>query len=157
MNAGAATTSTGLTALIVDDEAANLGILVDVLSRAGFRVLVAEDGEAAIDICGRVVADVVFLDVGLPGIDGFATCRKLRALRPTLPILFLTAHDQTADRVRGYAAGGDDWITKPFRAEELLARGRAYATASALRRRVAQAAALLEKGDVDGARAVLQA
>lgn len=146
---------TPLTALIVDDEPANLSILVDVLGRAGFRVHVAEDGEAAVAICGRIDADVVFLDVALPGIDGFETCRRLRAVQHGLPILFVTAHDQTADRVRGYAAGGDDWITKPFRAEELLARGRAYATVSALRRRARQAAALLDKGDVGGARALL--
>ncbi len=149
--------STPLTALVVDDHPENLGVLLDVLSRAGFRVLVAEDGEAALETCECVRLDVIFLDVSLPGIDGFETCRRLLA-NPRVkdvPVLFVTAHDQTADRLRAFAAGGVDYVTKPFRADELLSRARVYATMTSLRRRMRLAHQLLEQSDIAGALALL--
>src|SRR5688500_12080317 len=126
--AAASATGAAYTALIVDDQPENLGVLVDVLARAGFRVLVAEDGEAALETTARVQPDVIFLDVTLPGVDGFEVCRRLRANESTreVPVLFVTAHEQTADRVRGFAAGGVDYVTKPVRADEVLSRARAY-------------------------------
>lgn len=125
------------TALIVDDKPQNLGVLVDVLSRAGFRVLVAEDGAAAIEQAPRAAPDVILLDIMMPGLDGYETARRLRTLRTTaeVPILFVTALDQTVDRVRALAAGGVDFITKPFRADEVLARVATHAELCALRRR----------------------
>ncbi|HEY4222286.1 MAG TPA: response regulator [Myxococcota bacterium] len=152
------TTSTStLTALVVDDKPESLSVLVEVLSRSGFRVLVAEDGEAALETVVPAQPDVIFLDINLPGIDGFETARRLRASDASqeIPILFVTALDRTADRVRGFAAGGVDYVTKPFRADEVLSRARAYAEVTSLRRRVKRARALLEENDVAAAKALL--
>jgi DNA-binding response OmpR family regulator len=133
-------TSLKRTALIVDDKPQNLGILVDVLSRAGFRVLVAEDGAAALEQAPRAAPDVILLDIMMPGLDGYETARRLRTLPTTadVPILFVTALDQTVDRVRALAAGGVDFVTKPFRADEVLARVVSHAELCALRRRHAR-------------------
>ncbi len=151
----AAANKAPLTALIVDDRPDNLDVLVEVLGRAGFRVLVAEDGEDALSTAARVDPDVILLDVVLPGIDGFETCRRLRRTHGDVPILFVTALEESADRIRGFAAGGDDYVTKPFRADEILSRARTYAAVRSLRRRMRQARAALDRDDVAAAKALL--
>ncbi len=128
------------TALIVDNEPENLAILVDVLSRAGLQVLVAEDGAAAIELARSAAPDVILLDVMMPGLDGYQTAAQLRHLDRTrdVPILFVTALDGSADRVRAFAAGGVGFVNKPFRADEALARVLVHAELCVARRRVSQ-------------------
>jgi len=116
--------------LVVDDTAANIGFLLDTLSKAGYRVRVAPDGESALEQLQYSPPDLVLLDVMMPGIDGFETCRRLRQL-PNLqkiPVIFMTALSDAQDKVRAFAAGADDYVTKPFQYEEVLARVRVHLT-----------------------------
>ncbi|BAY50525.1 putative histidine kinase (plasmid) [Scytonema sp. HK-05] len=110
--------------LIVDDTPASLGILFEFFSDSGFRVLVAENGESALNKVKYALPDLILLDVLMPGIDGFETCRRLRASPPTqdIPVIFMTALSETVDKVRGLSFGAVDYITKPVDAEEVLAR-----------------------------------
>ena len=108
--------------LVVEDEVPAAAYLRRGLSEEGFAVdVAATDAEAneAVDI---YVYDVILLDVMLPGTDGFTLCRRWRTAGLTTPLLFLTARDDIADRVRGLDLGGDDYLVKPFAFEELLAR-----------------------------------
>src|SRR6184192_3118376 len=91
----------------------------------GYRVETAADGGEALSAVERSVPDLLVLDVAMPGVDGLAVCRRLRRRGLALPILLLTARDAVADRVAGLDAGADDYLVKPFAAEELLARARA--------------------------------
>ncbi len=108
--------------LVVDDEE-NIAYLVSsALRLADLEVRTAATGEEALAACTPTSPDVVVLDVMLPDLDGFEVLRRLRARGVTAPVLFLTARTDTADRVRGLTSGGDDYITKPFALEELVAR-----------------------------------
>ncbi len=108
--------------LVVDDEE-NISYLVSsALRLADLDVSTAATGEEALAACTPTSPDVVVLDVMLPDLDGFEVLRRLRAKGVTAPVLFLTARTDTADRVRGLTSGGDDYITKPFALEELVAR-----------------------------------
>ncbi|MFZ2278573.1 MAG: response regulator, partial [Prosthecobacter sp.] len=91
------------------------------LSEAGHSCIWREKGGAALIALGTESFDAVILDVGLPDMDGFAVVEQMRARGFGLPVLFLTARDNVTDRVRGLKAGGDDYVTKPFAMEELLA------------------------------------
>jgi signal transduction histidine kinase/DNA-binding response OmpR family regulator len=124
----ASTTLAGATILLVDDNVANLGVLTQLLTVHGVRVLVAQQGESGIQIAQRAQPDLILLDVQLPGLDGFAICRRLQAETSTaaIPVLFMTARIEAADKLKGFAAGGVDYITKPFQEEEVLARVRAH-------------------------------
>lgn len=110
--------------LIVDDIPTNLEMLFDVLADAGFTVLVAEDGESAIARAAYGPPDIILLDVLMPGIDGFETCRRLKANESTkdIPVIFMTALAETVDKVKGLNLGAVDYITKPLQHEEVLAR-----------------------------------
>ena len=110
--------------LIVDDTPTNLEILFDFLADSGFTVLVAEDGESAIARAEYAPPDLILLDVLMPGIDGFETCRRLQANDSTkdIPIIFMTALSETVDKVKGLSLGAVDYITKPLQHEEVLAR-----------------------------------
>ena len=114
--------------LLVDDTPANLGVLFEHLDEHGYRVLVAEDGEEAVDLAERVHLDVILLDVMMPGMDGFETCQKLKASPAArdIPVIFMTALTDTRDKVRGFRAGAVDYVTKPFQHEEVLARVRTH-------------------------------
>lgn len=108
--------------LVVDDEE-NIAYLVSsALRLADLEVSTAATGEEALAACATAAPDCVVLDVMLPDLDGFEVLRRLRARGVTTPVLFLTARTDTADRVRGLTAGGDDYIVKPFALEELVAR-----------------------------------
>ncbi|MBD0265158.1 MAG: response regulator, partial [Tolypothrix sp. Co-bin9] len=102
--------------LIVDDNPTNLKLLFDLLAASGFKVLVAEDGESAIDKIEYAMPDIILLDVLMPGIDGFETCRRLQAnnLTQDIPIIFMTALNNTVDKVKGLNLGAVDYITKPL-------------------------------------------
>lgn len=117
------TTAQG-TILVVDDTPTNLEVLFNLLGNSGFRVLVAENGESAIDKANYAQPDLILLDILMPGMDGFETCRRLKANEATssIPIIFLTALTEVVDKVQGFDLGAVDFITKPLQCEEVLAR-----------------------------------
>ena len=121
--------------LVVDDTPANLGVLFNLLGQAGFEVLIAEDGESAIQRAAHARPDLILLDVLMPHLDGFATCERLKQdpASRDIPVIFMTALSDTVDKVRGFDAGAVDYVTKPFQLEELLARVRAHLTIQQLR------------------------
>ncbi|WP_294179651.1 response regulator transcription factor [uncultured Schumannella sp.] len=109
-------------ALVVDDEA-SLGDLMRMALRAeGWEARAVEDGHAALRIAREFNPDVIVLDVMMPGIDGLQVLQRLRAAGNDAPVLFLTAKDGVDDRIAGLTAGGDDYVTKPFSLEEVVAR-----------------------------------
>jgi signal transduction histidine kinase len=112
------------TVLIVDDTPANVRVLAEYLDGHGFNVTVAQDGEEGLERARFGRPDLVLLDAMMPGWDGFETCRRLKADPATsaIPVIFMTALSEVGDKVRAYEAGGVDYITKPFHAEEVLAR-----------------------------------
>jgi len=111
--------------LVVDDEPAVRASLARVLDQAGYRVSVACDGRDALHQVALDPPDAVVLDVVMPGLDGIEVTRSLRSGRDRTPVLLLTARAEVSDRVRGLDAGADDYLTKPFALDELLARLRA--------------------------------
>jgi len=110
--------------LLVEDEQAIADLVRAYLRRDGFEPIWARSGEQALEELARHPVRLVVLDIGLPGIDGFEVCRRLRA-RTTVPILMLSARDDEIDRVAGLEAGADDYVTKPFSPRELVARVKA--------------------------------
>jgi two-component system, OmpR family, response regulator len=110
--------------LVVEDEQAIADLVRAYLKRDGFGVVWARSGEQALEELARHPVRLVVLDIGLPGIDGFEVCRRLRA-RTGVPILILSARDDEVDRVAGLEAGADDYVTKPFSPRELVARVKA--------------------------------
>jgi two-component system, OmpR family, response regulator MprA len=128
--------------LVVDDDPSVLSGLRRAISRAGYEVDVAEDGETALAMAEAREFDLVVLDVMLPGFDGLTVCSRLRSRSP-VPVLMLTAKDTVPDRVAGLDAGADDYLVKPFETVELLARVRAL-----LRRSQAAGADTLSFADV---------
>jgi two-component system, OmpR family, response regulator len=111
--------------LVVEDEPKLAGLIRRGLLEQGFAADVAAQGEDAIWMAGSTEYDTILLDVNLPGIDGFETCRRLRDEGVWAPVLMLTARDATEDRVAGLDRGADDYLVKPFEFEELFARIRA--------------------------------
>ena len=108
--------------LVVEDEKKLAGLLARGLREEGYAADVADRGEEALWMANAVPYDAIVLDVMLPGLDGFAVCRRLRQDGVWSPVLMLTARDAVDDRVAGLDAGADDYLTKPFSFEELLAR-----------------------------------
>jgi two-component system, OmpR family, copper resistance phosphate regulon response regulator CusR len=111
--------------LIAEDETRIASFLEKGLRASGFATSVAADGDTALAMAGSGEFDLLVLDIGLPGRDGFEVLRELRRLRMPLPVVILTARDSVDDTVAGLDWGADDYVTKPFRFEELLARIRA--------------------------------
>jgi two-component system, OmpR family, response regulator len=111
--------------LVVEDEPNILELLSASLRLAGFEVATAADGSEALRAAQRHRPDLVVLDVMLPDLDGFDVARRLRSGDARIPVLFLTARDATEDKVKGLTIGGDDYVTKPFSLEEVVARIRA--------------------------------
>ncbi|MDC3962114.1 response regulator [Polyangium jinanense] len=116
------------TILIVDDMPINLAVLVDHLESAGHQALVAQDAEDALKRARLMKPDLILLDVVMPGIDGFETCRRLKAAEGTrdIPVIFMTCLGEAANKLEGFEAGGVDYITKPFEIDEVLARIRTH-------------------------------
>jgi DNA-binding NarL/FixJ family response regulator len=126
--------------LVVDDTPANLSLLLDALSEAGHEILVAESGRSALALLDHTTPDLVLLDLIMPGIDGLATCVRLKA-RPEcrdVPVLFMTAVDEPEQKVRAFEAGAFDYITKPVHVPEALARVAAHLQIRALRQSLAE-------------------
>jgi two-component system response regulator MprA len=111
--------------LLVDDDPRILRMLQRTLDADGYAVAAVADGGAALASVERSVPDLIVLDVAMPGLDGLAVTRRVRAKRLGVPILLLTARDALEDRVAGLDAGADDYLVKPFAVEELTARVRA--------------------------------
>jgi two-component system OmpR family response regulator len=111
--------------VVVDDEPHIRELLATSLRFAGFEVHAAGDGREALRLARQVGPDLLVLDVMLPDMDGFTVTRRLRENGQHVPVLFLTARDETADKVAGLTVGGDDYVTKPFSLEEVVARIRA--------------------------------
>jgi two-component system OmpR family response regulator len=114
--------SEGVRILVVDDEDSITDLLATALRYERFEVEVAHTGRQALRAVGSFRPDLIVLDVMLPDWDGFEVTKRLADQRERVPVLFLTARDATADRVRGLTLGGDDYVTKPFSLEELIAR-----------------------------------
>jgi two-component system OmpR family response regulator len=110
--------------LVVDDESNITDLVSMALRYEGFEVETASTGRDAIRLVERFRPELVILDVMLPDVDGFAVTERLKSARVKVPILFLTARDAVEDKVRGLTLGGDDYVTKPFSLEELVARVR---------------------------------
>lgn len=110
--------------LIVDDNPTNLSVLFDYLGQANFKVLVAEDGHTALKRVKYLRPDIILLDVMMPGIDGFETCRRLKndETNHDIPVIFMTARSETVDKIKGFEVGAVDYITKPIDVAEVLAR-----------------------------------
>jgi DNA-binding NtrC family response regulator len=125
---------TGARILVVDDVAANRDLLCQTLELAGFSISAAPTGEVALELTLLDRPDLVLLDILLPGVDGFEVCRRLKADEATrsVPVLFITAKDETQSLVRAFDVGGVDYITKPFQSEEVLARVKTHLRLSRL-------------------------
>ncbi len=123
------------TVLIVDDQPLNVDLLEQELEAAGYRTVAASGGEAALARAAESAPDLILLDVMMPGIDGYETCRRLKASEATrqVPVIFLTALKDSFEKVRAFELGAVDYVTKPFESEELLAR---VGTHIALRREI---------------------
>lgn len=111
--------------LVVEDEPSILELLATALRFVGMHVQTATTGEEALAVANKCEVDLIVLDVMLPDIDGFEVTRRLRSAGGRVPVLFLTARDGTEDKVTGLTLGGDDYLSKPFSLEELIARMRA--------------------------------
>jgi two-component system OmpR family response regulator len=108
--------------LLVDDEENLRSMLAAALAHSGFEVTTAANGRDALTLTKEILPDLILLDVMMPDLDGFEVCRRLRADYVKVPIIFLTARDETSDKVRGLTTGGDDYLVKPFSLDELVAR-----------------------------------
>jgi DNA-binding response OmpR family regulator/DNA-binding CsgD family transcriptional regulator len=116
------------TILVVDDTPETLGLLTDTLDHAGFTVLIATDGQSALELLDQITPDLVLMDAVMPGMSGFESCRRLKQekMMANLPVIFLTGLSESAHVVEGLAAGGVDYVTKPIVVDELLARIRVH-------------------------------
>jgi C4-dicarboxylate-specific signal transduction histidine kinase len=133
--------------LIVDDDSNNLAIVSAVLEECSYTILVAEDGESGISRALLARPDLILLDVLMPGIDGFETCRRLKSIEGTrhIPVIFMTALAETDHKVKGFAVGAVDYITKPLQQEEVLARVGVHLRIQYLAKELQEANASLEK------------
>jgi len=140
----------GSTILVVDDTPANLGVLFDMLDRAGYEVLVSQSGASAIKRARHTQPDLILLDVMMPEMDGFETCRRLKAHARTrsVPVIFMTALSETVDKVTGLSLGAVDYITKPIQIEEVLARVRTHLTLQRLHNELKAKNAMLADREV---------
>lgn len=129
--------------LVVDDQPTNLKVLLSFLQTHNFQIYIADSGERALSILSKVCPDIVLLDVMMPDMDGFETCRRIKADTrvSNIPVVFMTALDSVEDKVAGFAAGGVDYITKPFQQIEVLARIRTHIMLRKRERQLEQALA----------------
>jgi two-component system OmpR family response regulator len=132
--------------LVVDDEPNLADLLTMALRYEGWEIRSAHDGLSAVRAAREFKPDAVVLDVMLPDLNGLEVLRRLREDAPNLPVLFLTAKDAVEDRIAGLTAGGDDYVTKPFSLEEVVARVRGLMRRTAIA--VAQGGAVLTVGDL---------
>lgn len=124
------------TILVIDDQIASLELVLDHLATAGLTILSAQDGISGIARANYAQPDLILLDGVMPGIDGFETCRRLKAAEVTreIPVIFMTTLDDLTDKVRGFAVGGVDYVTKPVQVAEVLARVQTHVALRVLQR-----------------------
>jgi len=141
------TTEQTATVLIVDDNPANLGVLSDTLDQAGLEVWVAKSGKVALERVKYALPNLILLDVMMPEIDGFETCRLLKADPKTqdIPVIFMTALSDTSNKIEGFKVGAVDYITKPFQQEEVLSRVKLHLKLHDLATKLEHKNALLEQ------------
>jgi two-component system sensor histidine kinase/response regulator len=134
-------------AILIVDADKSLGVLFDYLKGYGFEVLVAHDGETVLTIAAKEKPDIILLDVKIPDLDGFEVCRRLKASETTedIPVIFMTSLANTVDKVRGFALGAVDYVTKPIQAEEVFARVRTHLTIQRLQRNLEEKNVRLEQ------------
>src|SRR5512138_493522 len=125
--------------LVVDDTPANIQVLAGTLKEKGYQISVATNGKQALEVVERVHPDLILLDVMMPEMDGFETCRRLKESNGSreIPVIFLTAKTETTDIVKGFELGAVDYVAKPFNTHELLARVNTHLTVDELRRSLA--------------------
>lgn len=130
MSKAIATEPSQASILVVDDTPANLHLLVALLSDRGYRVRPVSSGELALRTVQANLPDLILLDIAMPGIDGFEVCRRLKAndSSKSIPVIFISAHDSSEDKLRAFEMGGVDYVSKPFQVEEVLARVAAHLT-----------------------------
>ncbi len=135
------------TILIVDDTPSNLGMVVKLMEDRGYRVSIAQDGEEGLQRAQLLQPDLILLDVMMPGADGFEICLRLKALESTqhIPVMFMTALASPEHKVKGFAAGGIDYLTKPLHVDEVMARVDTHIKLNTAQRQLAVQNALLEK------------
>ena len=128
----------GAKILLVDDQPANLDVLCELLEAEGCKVSMAPNGQLALKLAPQVLPDLILLDVMMPGMDGYEVCRRLKQLPETreIPVIFITAQDQTESVVAGFAAGSVDYIPKPFRDQEVRVRVQTHLRLSRLSREI---------------------
>lgn len=133
------------TILLVDDNPTNLAVLSEYLSADGFEILVSQDGESAIWQAEHEQPDIILLDILMPGLDGFETCRYLKSQPGTqhIPVIFITALTDVQDKIQGFKLGGVDYITKPLQPEEVLARVNVHITLQQQQQQIQKQNALL--------------
>lgn len=121
-------TLTRETVLVVDDSPDTLGMLTDSLENMGLTVLVALDGESSLALLARITPDVILMDAAMPGMNGFATTRRIKSQRDLqhIPVIFMTGLSETQHIVEGFKAGGVDYLTKPIVPEEVIVRMRVH-------------------------------
>ncbi len=139
------------TILVVDDHPENLKVLTTYLKNLGCGIRVAMNGEKAIELAEDFIPDLILLDVMMPGIDGFETCRRLKQSTKTneVPVIFMTALAETSDKLQGFHAGGVDYITKPLQHEEVIARVKAHLLVQHLQKQLRQKNELVQKQNVN--------
>jgi PAS domain S-box-containing protein len=138
------------TILAVDDKLENLKVLIKSLEDSGFELMVAQSGEEALKRIDRIIPDIILLDVLMPGIDGFETCRRLKQNDVTkeIPVIFMTALTDTVDKIKGFEVGAVDYLTKPLQHEEVLARVNAHLTIKKYQRQLQEQNDLLQQKNV---------
>ena len=121
--------------LVVDDNQLNLKVVSNILKEKGYEIALALDGRSALKILDEIHIDLILLDIMMPGMDGFEVCAKIQEQEKLkdIPIIFLTAKTESDDVVAGFVMGGVDYITKPFRKEELFVRVRNHVQLKQLR------------------------
>jgi DNA-binding response OmpR family regulator len=131
--------------LIVDDQPVNLGILIGVLQARGYKVRPVNSGRQALEVARQAPPDLVLLDINMPGMDGYQVCAELKrdAHLRDVPVIFISAFNEANDKVRGFAAGGVDYVTKPFQIEEVEARVGTHLELARLRRHLEKHSELL--------------
>ncbi|GAB4450144.1 MAG: response regulator [Anaerolineae bacterium] len=134
------------TILVVSNPDETQNLLLEYLRGSGFKVPLATDGETALEMARFSPPDIILLDVKLPGIDGFETCRRLKAQRETadIPLIFITSQTGTIDKVRGFVLGAVDYITRPIQSEEVLARVKTHLTLQRLQKEAVARNAMLQ-------------
>ena len=135
------------TVLIIDDTPTNLAVMIDDLEDHGFRVVIARNGPEGLKRAQFVHPDLILLDVMMPDMDGFETCRQLKASEATrdIPVIFMTALEETRDKITGFEVGGVDYVTKPFQMAEALARINTHLSLHTMRKQLAVQNAQLQR------------